>query len=66
MKDITVKGLPDGINEQDFLKWTAIFVDRYLAADIEALPEVIAAKLSFKTSSDAFKDSNNIVIGKGK
>jgi len=64
MKDILVKGLPDGVNEADFLKWTAVFVDRYLAADIEALPAVIAAKLAFKTSSDAFKDSNNIDKGK--
>ena len=56
--DITLKGLPDSLQEGQVKEWVAVLVERHENAKVNALPAVIQAANSAKTSIDGFRKAN--------
>jgi allophanate hydrolase subunit 1 len=56
--DITLKGVPDGISEQQVKEWTSILIERYHQQKIQQIPELVAATTSAQVEVDSFRVQN--------
>jgi hypothetical protein len=58
--DVTIKGVPDAIGEQQFREWCSIIVERFENAKLNQIKEVVQATEAAKTGIDSFRVANNL------
>jgi uncharacterized GH25 family protein len=58
--DVTIKGVPDGISEQQVQEWVAILVERAENAKVNQIKEVKEAVTESQKSIDSFRKANSL------
>jgi hypothetical protein len=56
--DVTIKGLPDGIQEKEVKEWVSVLVARKLEAEVK--PQIDAALKPAQESLDVFRKANSL------
>jgi hypothetical protein len=59
-KDVLLKNVPDGIEEQQVQEWNAVLIERFYNAKINQIPEVVQATEIAKTGIDEFRTANKL------
>jgi hypothetical protein len=56
--DVTIKGLPNGIQAQEVKEWVSVLVARKLEAEVK--PQIDAALKPAQESLDVFRKANSL------
>ena len=60
MRDLTVKGIPDGVTDAQVFEFVGVLVERYENAKVNAIPEVSTAIKAAQVGIDSFRVANSL------
>ena len=58
--DVTIKGIPETLSEQQVLEWCSVLIERQENAKIQAIPALVTAQDAAKVTVDTFRTANSL------
>jgi hypothetical protein len=58
--DMTLKGIPEGISEEQVKEWVNVLIERKCNQTIQKIPELVVAQENAKKEIDAFRTANSL------